>query len=113
MRRCVRCAVRARDRYSKYGGSPLLPPRKDRPESYTRPTCSYEWEWAKRLVLLFAENALDLTDDDDERQVRFLRLLASWPHIQFWAIVVGVCYLVSPRPPACTRAPLPPPLWHA
>ena len=66
-----------------------------KPESYSRPTCSYEYEWVKKAVLWFAEEILQLTAAEDERQVRFLRLCASSHHIGLLIGVVAMLCVVQ------------------
>ena len=80
-----------------------------KPESYRRPTCSYEYEWVKNAVLWVAEEKLKLTEVEDERQVRFLRLCASSHHTGFWIGVVAMFYVVRIPFPSCRRPPAPPP----
>jgi hypothetical protein len=80
-----------------------------KPESYSRPTCSYEYEWVKEAVLWFAEKILQLTAAEDERQVRFLRLCASSHHIGFLIGVVAMLYVVRIPFPSCLRPPAPSP----
>ena len=80
-----------------------------KPESYSRPTCSYEYEWVKKAVLWFAEEILQLTAAEDERQVRFLRLCASSHHIGFLIGLVAMLYVVRIPFPSCLRPPAPSP----